>query len=141
MIEKSLRGALLANATVAVMVGTRIYPMILPQARAWPGPSLTFQRISTTSPVALTGETGPERMRVQIDCWDDSWTGVRALAIAVKSVLQGFSGAAGSGGESLFGVFMDSQRDFFEPDAGPAGEGMYRVSQDFFVHVDMEVAA
>ncbi len=140
MIEKSLRGALLGNATVAALVGTRIYPMILPQARVWPGPSLTFQRISTTSPVALTGETGPERMRVQIDSWDDSWTGVRALAIAVKNALQGFAGALG-GGEELFGVFMDSQRDFFESEVGPSGEGMYRVSQDFFVHVGMEVAA
>ena len=140
MIEKSLRAALLANSAVAALVGTRIYPMILPQGSAWPGPSLTFQRISTTSPVALAGAVGPERMRVQLDCWDKTWGGVRALALAVKAALHGFAGSA-SGSEDLYGVFLDSERDFFEADVGPSSEGLYRVSADYFVHTGMEVAA
>lgn len=140
MIEKALRAVLLGNPGVSGLVGTRIYPMLLPQAATWPGPSMTYQRISTTSPVALAGEIGPERMRIQVDCWDTAWSGARNLALAVKAALHGFSGVV-TGQDDLDGVFLESEQDFFESAVGPGGQGMYRVSSDYFVHVDMEVAA
>ncbi|OGR95738.1 MAG: hypothetical protein A2V88_15970 [Elusimicrobia bacterium RBG_16_66_12] len=138
MIEKSVRAVLRASPAVSAIVGTRIWPLILPQSPALP--AITYQRISLVSPVTLDSAIGPERIRLQVDCWALTWDAVRDLAHAVKATLHGFSGIV-AGQQPLNGVFLDSEADLFEPSVGQAGQGIYRVTADYFVHVPMEAAA
>ena len=137
-MEESVRAVLLSDTDVAAIVSARIYPVVLPQNPTLP--AVTYQRISLVSPVTLDAAIGPERIRLQVDCWALTWGAVRALASAVKTALHGFSGIV-SGKQALNGVFLDSEADIFEPEVGPGGEGIYRVTSDYFVHIPMEAVA
>jgi len=140
-VETALRTALLSDPAVLALVGNRIYPSKIPQANTWSGPAITYQRISKVSDVDLEGNVGPEQIRVQLDCWDVTWTGMRSLAEAVQHKANGFSGPIPQK-LSLNGVFLaGGDTDLFEPEVGPGGEGIYRNQADYRIHVRSEAIA
>jgi hypothetical protein len=77
-----LRGKLATGATGA-LVGTRIYPVFLPQNPTYP--ALTYQRISNT---AQSGSTALRQSRWQVNCYASTYIGAQALAAAVKAELE-----------------------------------------------------
>ena len=66
------------DAGVAALVGTRVYPVALPQTPTYP--AISYQRISTTP---QGGSTTLRVSRYQINCWATSYGGVQSLANAV----------------------------------------------------------
>jgi hypothetical protein len=65
---------------IAAIVGTRIYPTILPQNT--PYEAITYQRISNTG---TNGSTALRGTRYQINCWAETYAEAQALAAAVKA--------------------------------------------------------
>jgi len=82
--EQTLYSTLKNDAGVSALVGTRIYPLLLPQNPTYP--AITYQRISTRPVMTRTGN-GLDFVRMQIDCYADSYSGVKALAAAVEAAL------------------------------------------------------
>ena len=107
MIEAALRAILLADPTVASLVGTRIYTGIMPQRPTFP--LITLKKIDKLSGLTLSDAVGPNTLRLQADCWANDVDGVRALADAVNGSddqsnagpLHGYCG----GGSPLAGVY------------------------------------
>lgn len=89
MIE-GVRTALLADATVAGLVGTRVYPRYLPQGGALP--AIALHLISGVPDQASSGPTGPIERRVQVDCWAERYAAAASLAKAVRDRLDGLNG-------------------------------------------------
>ncbi len=117
-VEQQLTAVLEANATVAALVTTagvaRIYPLLMPQGVTLP--AISYQRVATIPHDDLELAQNHERVRVQIDCWDDDYAGAKALAAAVRTALQV---------TPVFGQLLMELDDY------DSEEKLFRVTQDF----------
>ncbi len=118
---------LLKNATgVALLAGTRIFPMIAP-ANVAP-PFVTYQRISGARDHALSGPTGFAQPRIQIDAFATTYLGAKALGAEIREALDGYRGTVGA--VRIGGISLASDQDMYEGEVDPP---LYRVSMDFMV--------
>ena len=127
-LETGLRAALIADAGVTAIVSSRIYPEIMPHDVTYP--AISYQRISTVRSQFLTGVDDHTQIRIQIDCWDDSYSGVKSLAAAVKSAIDGVREL---GSEAGLWCFMESMSDLSQFDGDREDR---RVSMDFIVYLN-----
>lgn len=121
-IEADLRALLVADTTVSGMVGTRIYLARLPQDPTYP--AITFSKVSGPRVHTLAGRGGRARPRLSVHCWAESDVGAKALANAVRAVLDGFNGTTNSGRRTTF--LIDNEFDLYDDEAD-----VYRVVQDY----------
>lgn len=121
-----VRTLLLSDAAIAALVGTRVYPTILPQASTFP--AITYQRISRI-PVAdhLSDVGALARPRVQVDSWAGTRDGAEALGEAVRRKLNGYRGPV-AGSEDVQMIQLDAVRDLYDDDVK-----LHRHSADYFV--------
>jgi hypothetical protein len=118
-MQNALRSRLLADATIAGMVGTRIDWGLRPQGKPLPAISLTL--IPTPRDYHMRGAQATQFYFVQIDCWADKYKDAHTLRQAVIAELEQASG------EFLFS-FLQRDQDMPEvTDTGPIN----RASLDF----------
>jgi hypothetical protein len=131
----ALRAYLIADAALSAMVGgERVFPVVLPQGVT--AASIVYTRISGQGDHDMSGPSGLNRVRVQIDAWSQDADEADALARLIKARLDGFSGPISLGGSpeasvTVQGAFFDTQRDDYDSEAE-----MHRVSQDFLCWVE-----
>jgi hypothetical protein len=128
----ALRAHLLDDGAIAALVGTRVYPLRLPEKLVLPAIVLT--RISEVRYGHLRGNEALARPRYQVDCWASTHDGATALGTLVRQRLNGYTGTW-SDDESPattipVTVLFDSAQDLFDPDI--LG-GSCRQSADYFV--------
>lgn len=132
--ERALRDRLVADATVAALIGTRIYPPgELPQEPRLP--ALVYQRISMTDGLAQDGTTGPQRPRIQLDAYARTQREVESVQDAIREAVHGQTWAAGDGSQVMLGV-LDNSRDLpadWEASPEPSVR-LKRRSADYFIH-------
>lgn len=121
MIESLVVQRLLADPAVAALVGERVEPLKLPQKPTLP--ALVYSRVSTKRVLTHDGP-GPERPRIQVDCWASTPREAKDLAAAVRACLDAPELPPGD----LLGSFLDNELDLHEPESG-----LYRVMADYFV--------
>ena len=124
MIESALYSILTADSTVSGLISTRVYPIKLPQSPTFP--AVTYQRVSTPRVRSTTGPSGLAHPSIQIDCWAETYTGVKSLAEAAREAVDGYSGTVG--GVAIAGIIVASENDFFEPEVE-----IYRVTMDITI--------
>jgi hypothetical protein len=83
--EKYLVATLKGNAQLAALVGTNIFPIIIPQGTAFP--CISYQRISGMPANTLSGHSGLEEIDLQIDVWAKTYTEAKAIAKAVRAAM------------------------------------------------------
>ena len=104
MIEKALRGELVANGDVASEIGNRCYLQQRQQGSALP--ALTFEVNSLEPFRTLSGSSGLFNAEVTISSIAETYLGARAVADAVRANAETFNGA--SHGVNLLAVrFVD----------------------------------
>lgn len=113
-VEDELHDRLVADATVAGLVGTRVRPMLLNQNETLP--AISFSRVATVPHDDLELTQNHEWVRVQVDCWAASYSAAKTLAAAVRAALQA---------APVYGQLL-TELDDADPD-----EKLYRVIQDF----------
>lgn len=138
-IYKALRAFLLADAPLAAVLGTRIYPIKLPQNPTFP--AVTIQQISGFRYGHLRGPASLARPRYQIDAWTHARSSASAfeecqvLGGLLLSRLEAYSGMMADTSTSPVSVyqvwveFIDD-RELFEEDING---GFYRYSADYFI--------
>lgn len=133
-VEASLFSLLTAGSpnAVAAIVGSRVYPDVLPQGVTYP--AIRVQRISTPRAQyrALDGRAGYASPRMQIDCWSLSRSGALALAQAVYAMLEGYHAAAVAG-LRIDAISTDDEGGDAEVDIGPNGATVFRERLDLIV--------
>ena len=119
-----LRLTLTQAPGVAAIVEDRVYSDILPQAPEMP--AVVFAEIASDEDEALDGPTGVSRTSVTVASWATTRAGAKALSLAVKAILSGYSG--GAAGFEVQGMFLITRRDDFEDETG-----LYITHQDYEV--------
>ena len=127
-LETGLYTALTSDSTISGLVNSRIYPEIMPQGVKYP--AISYQRVSTVRTQMLSGVDDFTEVRVIIDCWDDSYSGVKAVADAVKSALDGVTVL---GAQSIQHCIMDGMSDLSQIDGDREDR---RVSMEFLIYLN-----
>lgn len=127
-MEENLIARLLANAGVAAIVGTRVYPGARPQGSALP--ALVLNKISGAPVYDDEGEAGLLTARMQIDAWGITYTAAKLLARAVRDCLSGLVGTQGT--IAFRNVLIDVERDTRETGANEF-QYEYSASTDYII--------
>lgn len=123
-----LRTFILADGTVAGLIGNRLYPHKLLQGA--PFPAVTYQVISEVRGHKMNGPDGLPATRVQIDCWGRTFASVSAIAAAILAHLDGYRGQLnGSPSTEVQGIFADQQRTMYESEPE-----LHRISRDYIIY-------
>ena len=133
-LPEDLRTFLLGDPGLSGLVGTRVYPLRLPQQPALP--AVTYAWVGGDRAHVLAGPAGVASPRLQFDCWAGTYLQAHAVFDALRRRLDGYRGLAGAA-TRVQGAFLEAERDFYEEsaDAGTgSGVGLYRRSGDFFIH-------
>lgn len=113
-LGEALYSYLSTHAGVNALVGTRVFPQVVPQGE--PRPAIAYFKVSDP-----TGRTFGRRFfakpRYQFNCWGESYASARAVGDAVKSALENYAGMMGgdAGVKVRMTYFQDDQELYDEP--------------------------
>lgn len=107
MLEQNLKSVLSAQPAITALIGSRSYPVLLPEDSKLP--ALTFQIVGSSSGQTLT-TGGMSRVRVQLDCWGSTYADAVTLREAVSSSLDGYQ-------DVNITALVLSKIDYYERDA------------------------
>lgn len=95
-VEESLYAYLSGYAGLTALVGTRIYPRLLPDEPTYP--AVTYHRISGRNIRTLAPPTvAAVEARFQFSCWGLAYADARNVASQIEDALQDFTGKMGGG--------------------------------------------
>lgn len=117
MVEIQILNALTTGSPLT-NAGNRVYSQVLPEGLTQP--SISFQRVSTSPINDLSGHADLDYVRMQVDCWANTYGAAKILAGQVRSILTDRT--------LPFKALLDNERDDFDPETET-----YRVSSDYFV--------
>ena len=131
MLEAGIQQLVVADATVNSLIGTRFYPVLVPENPTYP--CATFQLISDVAGYSMSYEKGMEMKRIQVDSWSGGVEGASYLAakntdIAIRNVLELYRGTLPDG-TIVGGIFVANSLDTYEQDAR-----CYRTTTDYLVN-------
>ena len=87
LVEQKLFATLANDPTVIGLVGTRIFPRIIPAGARLP--AVAYSRVSGGRQHSLSGSSGLENPQFQIDCHGQTYALVKALKAAVIAAMEG----------------------------------------------------
>jgi len=85
-LSEALYSRLQAVSGVTALVGTRVYPLRLPQAVTYP--AVRYQVIDEERPGALDADIGLVWARVQLDSYAATYLAAKQLATALRAALR-----------------------------------------------------
>ena len=139
MISDSIFRHLSTDAGVSALVGTRVYPLVVPQqvyTEATKQPCLVYTIDTDNRMVRFSGSDSLTRGLLQVDCFARGYSQCQSLAVAVREALLDFSGAMQANTSPLSSVNV--QRIFLDGETSLMDEepGLYRMMQRYIVWYD-----
>jgi hypothetical protein len=113
-LEELVFAVLAGTSPPATGAGLRVYPLLAPQNAELP--RITFARVANAPVNSLSGSSGLDAVRVQVDAWAKTFLGAKELAAEVRTAMEGAS----------FKGLLQNDFDTYEPETKT-----YRVSLDF----------
>ena len=123
-VEEALHSRMKGFAGLTALVGTRIYPLKLPQDPTYP--AVTFAKVSGPRERAMGADPGVVRSRHQVDSWSEDYDEAKSVSEQVRLALQRFNGTEAS--VVIHDIYLDNELDLFEP-----ATDTYRTMLDFEV--------
>lgn len=113
-LESALVALITGNAPVAAVLGTRLYPDVIPQDQ--PMPAGHYRTVSTRPAMAHSGEAGVDFSTVRFSIFAPLRADAISLRELIKPVVSGYKGT--SGGETLDAVFYREGMNTFDIESG-----------------------
>lgn len=129
-IESDLVTYLKTVPDITAIVGTRIYPMLVPQGDG-NYPAIAYGRAGIQHVISMQGESGTARTTIALACWTRSYESVKTLADKVRLALDGYRGVWGT--TDIDGVHLLEEEDTIEASAGDEAKRLYGVQFEFAV--------
>lgn len=123
-IEEALFSKLTNESAITDLVGTRVYPLTLPQNPTYP--AMTYQQISKVWGKTHQGAGDMGWPRFQFDCYGTSYSAAKGVANALRQTIDGFSGTVAT--VDVCAIFFVNEVDDFNDEVG-----VYRVAADYRV--------
>lgn len=127
--EAVLRSALIANATVAGLIGTRIYPVLAPAAAQLP--LVTWRRSGITRAQTLGGPMGVPQVSVEYSIFAATYETAREIADAMRVTLDGYGGTVDN--TTVRQTALDNESDEFVQLQGSDLPAVYQITQSYDV--------
>lgn len=125
--ESVLRSALIANATVAGLVGSRIYPVLAPASASLP--FVTWRRSGIEREQTLGNPMGVPRVTVEFSIFGTTYNQARELADAMRLVLDGYGGTADN--TQVRQTALENEVDDFVSLQGADLPPVYQITQTY----------
>ena len=128
MISQAIYNILNSNASVAGVVGTRIYPNTAQQGDALP--YIVYRKISKLPTDVKDSGTGFDKTRIQIDCFHTTYANCEVLAGYVRSAMDRVKGSYGS--MTILQTVYEDENDVllgFQEDS----DKVYQIAVDFLM--------
>lgn len=120
ILEEALYAYLTGDATVGAVIGTRVYPEMLPEGVQLP--AMAYQRISRVGITAHDGATGLASVRMQLTMQAASYVQLRALADRVRVLFDGLRQTMGGvSGVMVYESVVDNEIGGFAELSDTAG--------------------
>lgn len=87
MIEQTVYTVLTTNPAVQAIVGTKVYPLVIPEEADVP--AVVYQKVGTLVVNSLDGFSGLESIRLQFSCYAKTLFQAKQLAQSVSAALNG----------------------------------------------------
>jgi hypothetical protein len=129
-VEAALRTHLLDDASIAALVGTRIYPIRAPQGETTL-PRIVYQRIGNETLISHEGFGGHQTTQIQIKVVASTYAGAKALAKLVEQQAEAFRGTIAD--TLITGCDPQGQIDLPQELAAGADQGPSAVVQEWLV--------
>lgn len=113
-VEEGLYAYLAAHAGLSALIGTRLYPVTLPQTPTLP--AVIYQRVSGPEVYSHQGFSNLVTPRFQFDCRGLTYASAKAVAAQVKAALRGYKGLMGT--VSVNGARIENDLDASDPELG-----------------------
>ena len=123
MIEEAIYLHLKNHPGLSALIGTRIYPLRMPQNPTLP--AVVYQRISTPRTYSHSGYSNLADPRFQFSVWAESYSGALAVAEQLRDAINGFTG---SGSIPVYSSQIANESDDYEPSTE-----LYRILIDAFI--------
>lgn len=127
--EAVLRSALVANATVAGLIGTRIYPVLAPATASLP--FVTWRRAGIRRQQTLSAPMGMPITSVEYSIYGVTYEQAREVADAMRAVLDGYGGTANN--TEVKQTSLEQESDDFVTLGGAELPPAYQVTQQYDV--------
>jgi hypothetical protein len=115
-LEQAIFNHLSTYAGLTALIGTRLYPVNLPQGSTLP--AVTYQRISSVRMRTFGAARLGRVVRVQFTAWALSYASRHEIAEQLTTALEGYDGLmGGTGGVVVLAVQADNELDDYEPTA------------------------
>jgi len=128
--EAVIRNALVANAAVAAIVATRVFPVLAPASA--PPPFACYRRSGVQRQQSLSGPIGMPTVVLTLDLYAETYEAVRDLADKCRACLDGY-GTSESDLVVVKNVSLDNESDGFAQLAGGETPPLYSVSQTYSI--------
>jgi len=125
MIRKMIYAILSNTPALTAQVGTRIYPLVVPEDVQ--KPALAYQVISESRDYLMTGQDGVTESRVQITIVAQNVAQMDSVAETLRSELSGYSGMVQS--EKVYLITLENEYD----GAVAEGENLRVLRQDYTI--------
>lgn len=127
--EAVLRSALIANATVSGLIGTRIYPVLAPAAAQLP--LVTWRRSGIVRAQTLGGPMGVPQVSVEYSIFASTYETAREIADAMRVTLDGYGGTVDN--TTVRQTALDNESDEFVQLQGSDLPAVYQITQSYDV--------
>lgn len=117
-LETEIYSRLSGYANLTAIVGTKIYPLLLPQEVALP--AVTYFKVSDIPVHAMGSDADIKTARFQISCWAEKYEEVKSVEVQVKAALSRYRSAF------FKDIFWENSNDLYEA-------GTYHVPVDFMI--------
>jgi hypothetical protein len=125
--ESVLRHALMTSTTVAILVGTRVFPVLAPTTAALP--FITYRRTGIRRAQTLGSPLGTPQVSIDFDVYATTYEGARDLASRCRSVLDGYGGSFDN--TEVKQTSLENEQDDFVQLAGAEMPPVYSVKLSF----------
>lgn len=127
--EAALRSVLIRAPAVAILLGTRVYPILAPASAALP--FVVTRRSGISREHTLAGPMGVPTVNVEFQTYAATYEEARQVADRVRSVLDGYGGTVNN--VEVKHVSLEQESDDFVQLAGGELPPVYQVTQTYIV--------
>jgi hypothetical protein len=128
-LQSSLYAFLISDVGVSALVGTRVYPLVIPEQvydEATKRPCLVYSMRGLDQTQTFCETIELQRADIGIDCYAKTYEASIALATAVKTALTDYVGTMGD--VEISKLNLNNQFDLLDLEPG-----LFRVALSFFV--------